>query len=173
MAQENKISKKGSYQVHFHIGLSYVLSPCESRFVQYLLSGGQIRKYGASTYMNQSDYVKAMGLNDNSFRTCTRNLQRLGLLKKWNNNLGNKVFYALDDERYEKLIKILSSTNNLNELIRFCRNTFRQGRSIDSITKEEIGILASTGIKTKDKCSYLILEKVDGRQPVTLYKRRI
>lgn len=159
MAQKNKISKEGSYLAHFHIGLSYVLSPCESRFIQYLLSREQIRKHGMSTYMNRSDYMKAMGLNDNSFRTCVHELVRLGLLKKWNNKLGNKAFYILDDEQYEKLITILSSTNNLNELIKFCRRTFKHGRSISSITEKEIGALAATRIKAENKCSYLILEK--------------
>lgn len=170
MGQENKIVKKGNYQVHFHIGLSYVLSPCESRFIQYLLSREQFRKYGVSTYMNQSDYVKAMGLNNSSFRTSVRNLQKLGLLKKWNNSLGNKAFYTLDENQYERLIVILSSTNDLNELISFCQNTFKRGRSIESITKEEIKILASTRIKTEHRCSYLIPGETDKHQSMILYK---
>lgn len=152
--------KRISPFVKYYIGLSYLFSPSEARFIMHMINFEYLKQHGYSTNWSKKDYILRMGLSKNAFNTCVKKFVEMKLLKKWNNDLGNKVFYSFDLQLYEKLIDILSSTNNVPELISFCQSTFKQGRLIEDITEEEVLNLKRTCIISKEK-SFLGFSKDD------------
>lgn len=96
--------------------------------------------------------MKRMGLKEYSFDKSVKRLVKLGLLTKTNNEEGNKVFYSLNIERYEKLVLLLSQIRNVDNLVRFCDTFFNMAspRQADNITPEEIKpFLGESGLKRK------------------------
>ena len=144
--EEVKVPRQPSF-VKYCTGLSYLFDPRETRFLLHMIDIDYMKSKGFLTDWSRSEYMKRMGLNKNAFNYCVKRMQEMKLLIKWNNSLGNKVFYALNRENYERLIRILSCTNNIDALISFCQNTFQSGRSIESITEEEIQKLESTRMR--------------------------
>lgn len=80
-----------------------------------------------------------MGMTCYTFDKCIETLLAIGLLTKINNIEGNRVYYNLDMDLYDRLVHILSANKNVYTMIDFCRKNFKAGgRRIDSITDEEL-----------------------------------
>lgn len=130
--------------VKYYTGLSYLFSPAETRFILHMVDIEYKKGCGYIMTLNRADYMKIMGLNEYSFDKCIGRLIQLDLLSKTNNAKGNRVYYSFNMELYEKLVRILSSSCNVDKLIAFCKRNFIEGaRSIESITEEEIQNLKS------------------------------
>lgn len=142
-----------------HFGLLLALDERECKLMIYFLGSSGVEKAGKSTYINQDDCLKMTGMKLNAFRLGVNGLIKLGLVSRWHNQQGNKVFYSLNEDVYEDLLSILSLTNDLKELSLFCHKTFRKGRSINSITENERRSLAFTKISSKKKHLYLLIDK--------------
>lgn len=142
-----------------HFGLLLALDERECKLMIYFLGSSGVEKIGKSTYINQEDCLKMTGMKLNAFRLGINSLINLGLVNRWHNQQGNKVFYSLNEDIYEDLITILSLTNDLKVLDLFCQKTFRKGRSINSITDDERRTLASTRIPLRNNFSYLLADK--------------
>lgn len=151
MDSKKKDLKRFSPFVKYYIGLSYLFNPSEARFILHMINFEYLKQRGYSTNWSKNDYIMRMGLSKNAFNTCVKKFVEMKLLKRWNNELGNKVFYSFDLQLYEKLIDILSCTNNVPQLITFCQSTFKQGRLIEDITEEEVLSLKRTCIISKEK----------------------
>lgn len=154
--------KRSQYIAGLHFGLLLALGERECKLMIYFLGSSGVEKTGKSTYINQEDCLKMTGMKLNTFRLGVNSLINLGLVSRWHNQQGNKVFYSLNEDIYEDLITILSLTNDLKELNLFCQKTFRKGRSINSITDDERQSLAFSRISSRNKYSYLLVDKSSG-----------
>ncbi|GAB6119658.1 hypothetical protein JCM30204_08060 [Dysgonomonas termitidis] len=107
---------------------------------------------GFHTDWSREEYMKRMGLKEYSFDKSVKRLMKLGLLAKKNNQLGNRVFYSFNVDRYEKLVMLLSNIGDIDGLIRFCDIYFNTAspRLPESITRDEIQPFAGEpGLKIK------------------------
>lgn len=102
-----------------------------------------LKSQGYDTDWAKATYIKRMGLKETSFDKCVQKMTQMKLLHKWNNSQKNKVYYSWNWTVYEKLIRILSSTNNIDALIKFADTYFKKNnRTIESITEDEIRSLS-------------------------------
>lgn len=139
----NECLRKFLY-VEYPLGLSYLFTPSETRFILHMINFEYLKKHGFSTNWSNAEYIKRMGISKNAFNNSVKKLIHMRLLKKWNNKLGNRVYYSFDLEVYGKLVDILSCTNNVDELIKFCEMYFKQGRLVEDIAEREIVKLRHT-----------------------------
>ncbi|MBF0577402.1 hypothetical protein [Dysgonomonas sp. GY617] len=128
--------------VKYHTGLSYLFNPAETRFILHMIDIEYKKSNGYNVNWSRAQYMKIMGLNEYTFDKCIKRMIEIGLLSKRNNDLGNKVYYSFDMKVYDKLVKILTSTYNVNKLIHFCDSVFKnQQRMVQSVTNDEIILL--------------------------------
>lgn len=129
--------------------LSYVFNPGEARFVLHMIEADFLKKQGYDTGWTRTEYMKRMGLNLYTFERCVRKLEKMNLLTRRYNTLGNRVYYSFNMDLYDRLVEILSATCHVDRLIDFCETKFKmENRSIESITEEEIEELKSgNGLK--------------------------
>ena len=67
---------------------------------------------------------------------------RLGLIVKTEDSSRNRVHYRLNEEAYERLVRIVTTTRNIDRLIAFFDlHCFKLGKDILSLTDEEIDTL--------------------------------
>lgn len=125
--------------VKYHTGLSYLFNPAETRFILHMIDIEYKKSNGYNTNWSRRQFMKIMQLNEYTFDNCIKRMIAIGLLSKRNNGLGNKVYYLFDMQVYEKLVRILTSTYNVDKLIDFCGLYFKSNsRTIQSITDDEI-----------------------------------
>ena len=125
--------------VKYHTGLSYLFSPAETRFILHMVDIEYKKSTGFNTNWIKRQFMKIMQLNEYTFDNCIKKMIAIGLLGKRHNELGNKVYYSFDMQVYEKLVKILTSTYNVDKLINFCESYLKNNsRTIQSITKDEM-----------------------------------
>lgn len=135
--------KKKAIFVKYPLCLSYLFSPTETRFIIHMIDAEFLRSKGYNINWSRSNYIKKMGLTEYSFDNAVKKMTRIGLLTKTNNKQGNRVFYSFDMERYNKLIMILSTTRNIDKVIRFFDRIFeKENRTIESVTEEEIAMFS-------------------------------
>lgn len=150
--------------------LSYLFTPNETRFIQHIVEISFLKDHGYDTDWAKQTYIKRMGLKETSFDKCVRKFTEMKLLHKWNNTQKNKVYYSWNWPVYEKLIRILSSTNNIDALINFADTYFKKNnRSIESITEDEIRMLSrhsGSDLKKAYKLNYSSLP-VENSDPDT------
>lgn len=128
--------RKGMF-VKYPLGLSCVLSPKEARFILHMIEMQHLSLWGYKTDYTRTEYMKRMGLGENAFDTAARSLTDLGLVVRTGSR--NSVHYELDEKMYDRLVEIVSDTRNIERLAGFLDFNLRKlGRSIDSITDEEI-----------------------------------
>jgi len=131
--------------VKYYPGLSYMFSLAETRFILHMVDIDYKKKNGFNTDWTRAEYMKVMGMNEYNFDKCIKRFIGLNLLERTNNLTGNRVYYSFNSKVYEKLVRILSATCNVNKLIAFCTANFKENkRSIESITEEEIKALATS-----------------------------
>ena len=134
---------KGMF-VKYHLGLSYVLTPTEARFVMHMIEIHRLAEWGYKTDFTRPQYMKRMGLREHAFDAAARSLCDLGLVVRTEESCRNRVYYALDLGLYERLVAIVTCTQNVDKLVGFLDFNIRKlGRSIDSITDEELDKLVS------------------------------
>ena len=123
-------------------GFSYLLSPEEERFLKHMKEFEYIRRRGYSVNFTRAQYMRRMGLREYTFDRCARSLCRLGLIVKTEDSSRNRVHYRLNEEAYERLVRIVTTTRNIDRLIAFFDlHCFKLGKDILSLTDEEIDTL--------------------------------
>ena len=123
-------------------GFSYLLSPEEARFLKHMKEFEYIRRRGHSVNFTRAQYMRRMGLREYTFDRCARSLCRLGLIVKTEDSSRNRVHYRLNEEAYERLVRIVTTTRNIDRLIAFFDlHCFKLGKDILSLTDEEIDTL--------------------------------
>jgi hypothetical protein len=150
MNEQKKKLKRSIPFVKYYLELSYLFSPEECRFIMHMTDIEFLKKSGYQTGWSKKEYIKRMGLSEYSFDKSVERLQKMGLLSRTHNSLGNKVFYSFDMDLYNRLVEILSMTCDIDKLIAFCNINFvEQSRSIESITEQEINDLETHNKKKK------------------------
>lgn len=123
-------------------GFSYVLTPDEERFLKHMKEISFLRRRGEKTDFTRAEYMRRMGLREYTFDCCARSLCKLGLVVKTSDSSRNRVHYDLNEPVYEKLVRIVCLTRNIDRLIEFFDfHIFKLGKSIASLREEEIGQL--------------------------------
>lgn len=123
-------------------GFSYVLSPDEERFLKHMKEIAFLRRRGEKTDFTRSEYMRRMGLKEYTFDRCAKSLCQLGLIRKTADSSRNRVHYNLNEPVYDKLVRIVSTTRNIDRLIVFFAfHVFKLGKSIESLRDEEINEL--------------------------------
>lgn len=119
----------------------FILSMVE---IQYL----EDNKYFAPRGRNE--VMKFMGMKKHVFDKCVKRMVELELLEKTNNQRGNKVYYFFNLALYDRLLEVLSATNDIDAVLDFCNEKFKkERRSIASITDEEIKKLRLDGFDSE------------------------
>lgn len=120
-------------------GFSYVLSPDEERFIKHMREIAFLRRRGEKTNFTRAEYMRRMGLREYTFDRCAKSLCELGLIVKTSDSSRNRVHYSLNEPVYDKLVRIVSTTRNIDRLIEFFAfHVFKLGKSIESLSDEEI-----------------------------------
>lgn len=133
--------RTGSFEKSYP-GFSYVLTPEEERFLKHLKEIEFLKKLGHKVDFTRGEYMRRMGLREYTFDQCGKSLCRLGLVVKTSNSSRNRVHYRINEPVYEKLVRIVSTTRNVDRLIEFFSfHIFKLGKSIDELTDEEIARL--------------------------------
>ena len=125
--------------VKYHLGLSYILSPAEARFMMHMDEIDHLEQLGFKTDFTRRELMKRMGLGEHTFDSAVRSLLAMGLIVRGPECSRNRVSYSLDRMVYGRLVIISSATRNINRLMQFFDTHLRKdGRSIASITDQEI-----------------------------------
>ena len=120
-------------------GFSYVLSPEEERFLKHMKEIAFLCRRGEKTDYTRAEYMRRMGLREYTFDRCAKSLCNLGLIVKTSDSSRNRVHYSLNEPVYDKLVRIVSTTRNIDRLIAFFDfHVFKLGKSIGSLEDDEI-----------------------------------
>lgn len=136
-------ARKGMY-VRYHMGLSQILSPIESRFLMHMIETHYLSLWGFKIDFTRQQYMKRMGLKEHSFDSAAKSLLEFGLIDRAQGSCRNRVYYELNVKNYERLTEIVSSTQKIEKLRPFLDFNFKKlGRAIDSISDQELAELSS------------------------------
>jgi hypothetical protein len=125
--------------IKFHPGLSCLFSPAETVFILHMVNLEYFKAAGYRVSWSNAGYIRRMGLKECAFKRCVERFSQMKLLTRTYNSLGNRVFYSINMELYNRLVEIVSSTYDCERLAAFCDTKFRkEARPIESITAEEI-----------------------------------
>lgn len=120
-------------------GFSYLLSPEEERFLKHMKEIAFLHRRGEKTDFTRAEYMRRMGLKEYTFDRCAKSLCELGLIVKTSDSSRNRVHYSLDEAVYDKLVRIVSLTRNIDRLIGFFDfHVFKLGKSIEILSDEDI-----------------------------------
>lgn len=134
--------KNVPFVVKYPLALSYLFSPGEARFILHMVYIEMLKRYGYKMKLSKACFQRQMNLNEYTFNRTVKKLEEMGLISISYNKKGTRVYYTFDLDLYEKLVTILSVTDNVDKLIKFCDSKFVKGkRTIDSITPWEIAYL--------------------------------
>lgn len=131
-----------------YLNLGRLFDPAEMIFILHMQQVEYLRHSGRGNRWSKKFLLKKMNLGEKVFDRCVRHLAKMELLivtpdyhpdYRWNTVL------------YERLVDILTSTDNLDALDGFCHRVFLDGkRSIGSVTDSEIEELGK-GILSRQK----------------------
>lgn len=120
-------------------GFSYALSAEEERFLKHMLEFAYLRRKGEKTDFTRAEYMRRMGLKEYTFDRCAKTLCELGLIVRTAECNRNRVHYILNEPVYDKLVRIVSTTRNIDRLIEFFDyHVFILGKSIKNLSEEDI-----------------------------------
>lgn len=129
-------SKKHSY-VNINDNLRYFLNSYELSFLIRLKHLAHLRSVGLRTAFAKEANFRSFQINRTLFYQAVNRLESLGLMKRV--KVKRYVDYQLNEESYDRLLEIATSTSNHLTLLSFSENEFIQKkRSILSISDTEI-----------------------------------
>lgn len=135
----NAVKKQNESFEKAYPGFSYVLSPDEERFLKHLKEIEYLRRLGQKVDFTRAEYMRRMRLKEYTFDQCGKSLCRLGLAVKTSDSSRNRVHYRLNEPIYNKLVRIVSITRNIDRLIEFFDfHVFKLGKSIEELTDEDM-----------------------------------
>lgn len=131
-------TQNGSFEKTYP-GFSYVLSPEEERFLKHLKEIEFLKKLGQKVDFTRAEYMRRMMLKEYTFDQCGKSLCRLGLAVKTSDSSRNRVHYQLNEPVYNKLVRIVSATRNIDRLIEFFDfHVFKLGKSIEELSDDDM-----------------------------------
>lgn len=142
---KNKNSTTNRYYVKSYLHLTALFDAQEMLFISHMVHIHYLESMGYDTKWTQRTLMEEIAMTRRIFDRCAKRFIEIKLLECV--PLGKGCCYRWNIPLYEKLVEIVNSTNNIGALKVFCQRTFvTQKRSIESVTQEEIDILAKTHI---------------------------
>lgn len=122
--------------------LSCMFDASETVFILHMLDIAYIRSKGYNTVWSKGYLMKRMNIRLRTFDRCVKRMAELGLLDRLPQD--GMYDYLWNMTLYDRLLRIMSATRDINRLREFCRKIFiEQKRSIQSISEDEIKSLGS------------------------------
>lgn len=121
----------------FYKGLMMAFDLPESAFMVYMADLDALRNLGHNTVRPLNAHLHYLGIGRRSFERCVTKSISMGLLKRI--PVDGMYDYIWDMRVYERLVRIVSSTNSYTALRPFCRRVFEdESRNVMSVTEDEI-----------------------------------
>lgn len=127
----------------FYKGLMMAFDLPESAFMVYMADLDALRNLGHKTTRSLDAHLNHLGIGRRTFNRCVCKTIRMGLLERV--PVDGMYDYFWDMQAYDRLVRIVSSTNSYVALRSFCKRVFDDDkRSVLSITEDEIYKLRET-----------------------------
>lgn len=130
--------------VKCHLNLSCMFDASEMIFIMHMVHISYLRSKGYNTVWSKAHLMQRMNIRLRTFDRCVKRMEGLRLLDRLPQE--GMYDYLWNMERYNRLLRIVSVTNDINRLGEFCRKNFvERKRDILSISDTEIGLLGKEG----------------------------
>ena len=124
--------------------LSCMFDASEIVFILHMLDIAYIRSKGYNTVWSKGHLMKRMNIRLRTFDRCVKRMTELGLLDRLPQD--GMYDYLWNMALYNRLLRIISATHDINRLREFCQKTFiEQKRNIQSVSEDEIKLLGNEG----------------------------
>lgn len=138
------MNKKKTSYVKCYLNLSSMFDGQEIIFILHMVNINSLRSGGYNTVWSKGFLMKRMNMGLRVFNRCVSRMAGLGLLERV--PVDGMYEYHWDMDIYARLLEIISATNDISTLKKFCDQTFiKEKRDIASVTDEEIEILEQNG----------------------------
>lgn len=130
--------------VKCNLNLSCMFDANEIIFIMHMVDIAYLRSKGYNTVWSKKHLMLRMNIRLRVFDRCIKRMIELKLLER---KLQDGMYdYIWDMELYNRLLQIVSGTNDINRLKSFCEKVFiDQKRTIQSVSDEEIKRLGKEG----------------------------
>lgn len=130
--------------IKYYPCLSCMFDASEIVFILHMLDIAYIRSKGYNTVWSKGHLMKRMNIRLRTFDRCVKRMIELGLLDRLPQD--GMYDYLWNMDLYNRLLRIMSATRDINRLREFCRKIFlEQKRSIQSVSEDEIELLGNEG----------------------------
>ena len=120
----------------FHVNIPVIFDGAESVFIMQMVSAEYRAQLVRRPYWSKSFVMDRMGMKERVFNRCVARFKALNLVES--ETIGLKVLYKWNIPLYERLLDIITATENIYKLRKFWEAFVEQGRSIESVTDDEI-----------------------------------
>lgn len=132
--------KQGNSQFAFvkcNLNLCCMFDANEIIFIMHMVNIAYLRAEGYNTVWSKRYLMQRMNIRLRTFDRCVKRMTELKLLDRMPQE--GMYDYLWNMPLYDRLLKIISATKDINRLREFCRTTFiEQKKSIQSISDDEI-----------------------------------
>lgn len=130
--------------VKCNLNLSCIFDASEILFIMHMVHIAYMRSKGYNTVWSKAHLMERMNIRLRTFDRCVRRMTGMKLLDRMPQE--GMYDYLWNMGRYNRLLQIISATNDINRLREFCRKAFvEQKRDILSISDTEIKMLGKEG----------------------------
>lgn len=130
--------------VKCNLNLSCIFDASEILFIMHMVHIAYMRSKGYNTVWSKAHLMERMNIRLRTFDRCVRRMTGMKLLDRMPQE--GMYDYLWNMGRYNRLLQIISATNDINRLREFCRKAFvEQKRDILSISDTEIKRLGKEG----------------------------
>lgn len=130
--------------VKCNLNLSCIFDASEILFIMHMVHIAYMRSKGYNTVWSKAHLMERMNIRLRTFDRCVKRMTGMKLLDRMPQE--GMYDYLWNMGRYNRLLQIISATNDINRLREFCRKAFvEQKRDILSISDTEIKMLGKEG----------------------------
>lgn len=130
--------------VKCNLNLSCIFDASEILFIMHMVHIAYMRSKGYNTVWSKAHLMERMNIRLRTFDRCVKRMTGMKLLDRMPQE--GMYDYLWNMGRYNRLLQIISATNDINRLREFCRKAFvEQKRDILSISDTEIKRLGKEG----------------------------
>lgn len=133
--------------VKCYLNLGRLFDPAEMLFILHMQQVEFLCQASQGGRWSKKFLMKKMGLGEKVFDRCVRRLEQMELLIV---SSDYHPVYRWDTALYERLVEILSATDNLEALDGFCRRMFlEEKRCIRGISDFEVEMLGKSALSRR------------------------
>lgn len=139
--------KKGNTQFSFvkcNLNLCCMFDANEIMFMMHMVHIAYMRAEGYNTVWSKKHLMRRMNIKLRTFDRCVKRMTELKLLDRMSQD--GMYDYLWNMRLYDRLLKIVSATRDINRLRAFCNRAFiEEKRDIQSVSDDEIRRLEKKG----------------------------